>query len=116
MAAALQLLGEDLATIMRWSAVLNHARFVCELTKEQAVTLAHAELGDGLALLRFERRVGGRDNREEHVACIDVCVFGLEVQHARDPVVWQMPICRAVQKLCAEVPALGFAVREEPYG
>jgi hypothetical protein len=114
----LHLEGESLERILVWTDVLAFAGgLVTRAVAAHAniglrLALTHVDLRHDMAMLFFERRIGGRDNRVEQRPFIQHAVSLIQVTEARHPIVWQGPMEAALQRLIAEVPALGYTVFE----
>lgn len=101
----LHLIASGLELVLLWTDVLAHARMLCKLSR--VVTLTEVELAADIITLRFSRTVGGRNNYTEQRFEEHHVVSRGQVEQALSPCVWQHPLERVVQRLLAEVPALG---------
>lgn len=119
--------GKMLELHMKWAEVLAHAHYVLRLAKASArphpdgsdvIALVRAEMEESAIRLFFQRRIK-IPNRPESIAEYALAILYSSVEYATAPVVWQASILDAVQRLRAEVPALGFVRYEEgdgPFG
>ncbi len=121
----IELWGEPLAMVARWADVIAFADFLCREARAHwdarfasiapmRLALVKVELQEQVAVFIFERTVGGRDNPKQTFANGHAVTRDL-VDTALHPYVWQHPMRRAVQKLVAEVPALGAALGATPF-
>lgn len=115
-----KLTGGTLKLVGLWSDVLAYAVAVCVEACSSGphfaptrIAIVQVELLVDSATLYFERRVGGQNNIPESVFRIGHTVPRDLIDAALTPEVWQFPIRWAVQRLAAEVPALGVARRSE---